>query len=63
MDTFFACFSLHVLKVSRAACTAVEYSEGCSNSGVHSVGILGLWFIPKIYVYYSSISILGNFSP
>lgn len=63
MDKFFACFSLHVLKVSWAACTAVEYNEGCINSSVHLVGIVRLWFILKICVYYISISILGNFSP
>lgn len=63
MDKFFAYFSLHVLKVSWVACTAVEYNESCINNSAHLVEILGLWFIPKIYVYFSSVSILRNFSP
>lgn len=57
MDKFFACFSLHVLKVSRAACIAIEYNEGGINRSVHLVGILGVWFILKIYIYFIVLSL------
>lgn len=61
MDKFFACFSLRVLKVPEAACTAVEHNEACINSSVYLVGIVRLQFIFKICVYCSSISYLESF--
>lgn len=61
MDKFFACFSLHVLKVSWAACTAVEHNEACTNSSVYLVGIVRLQFIFKMHIYCSSISYLETF--
>lgn len=61
MDKFFACFSLHVLKVSWAACIAVEHNETCINTSVYLVGIVRLQFIFKIYIYCSSISYSETF--
>lgn len=61
MDKFFACFSLCALKVSWAACTAVQHSETCINSSVYLSGIVRLQFIFKIHVYYSSIYYLETF--